>query len=248
MRPRIGLTATRALEADGSPHKSVVAYVRAIERYGGKAILLANDDSRVADIATRVDGVVLTGGVDIDPVRYGGNPAHSRSECDEYSAARDGFEIALVRCLHDRAIPTLGICRGLQVINVAFGGTLIEDLVDELDPASPIDHRQTNAAGIERTDYAPGHRVTLQQHSAFARVVGVEWCETNSIHHQAVRTIGEGLIAVGHTVDGVVEAVDATFAHPFFHAVQWHPEDLIDHVSAAIFGGLIDAAATNRGV
>ncbi len=246
MKPRIGLTSTRAYAADGSPHKGVIAYVRAIEKYGGEAILFENDAAGVDRALARVDGVVLTGGVDVDPIHYGGNPEHSRSERDEYSSARDDFEIALARRVRDRGIPTLGICRGLQIANVAFGGTLVEDLVDELGETSPIDHRQTGIVGIERTDYAPGHEVALISQSALARLVQAEKFATNSIHHQAVRDVGRGLVVVGRTTDGVVEALDATFAHPFFFAVQWHPEELDDAISSALFGGLIAAASSAR--
>ena len=246
MKPRIGLTSTHAFAADGSPHRGVVAYVRAIEKYGGEAILLENDASNVERAIARVDGVVLTGGVDVDPIRYGGNPEHSRNERDEYRAERDDFEIALARRIRDRGIPTLGICRGLQIVNVAFGGTLIEDLADELGDASPIDHRQTNVAGIERTDYASGHDVEVTLGSALARLVGAQKFATNSIHHQAIRDVGDGLVVVGRTSDGVVEAVDAVLAHPFFFAVQWHPEELDDAVSQALFAGLIAAASMAR--
>ena len=231
MKPRIGLTSSGARSA----------YVRAIEKYGGVAIPLESDAAGIDRAIACVDGIVLTGGVDVDPARYGGNPEHSRSERDEYSAARDGFEIALASRVRDRGIPTLGICRGLQVINVAFGGTLIEDLVDEFGDASPIDHRQTSVAGVERTDYA--HDVVVAPGSALARLVGAERFATNSMHHQAVRDVGDGLVVVGRATDGIVEAVDAVFAHPFFFAVQWHPEELDDAMSGALFGGLIDAAS-----
>lgn len=246
MRPRIGLTSTRACAVDGSPDKGIVAYVRAIEKYGGEAILFENDADDVDSAVSRVDGVILTGGVDVDPGRYGGNLDHSLSERDEYNAARDTFEIALACRVRDRAIPTLGICRGLQIANVAFGGTLIEDLGDELGIGSPIDHRQTNAAGVERTDYAPGHVVDLRAQSALARLLRVERFATNSLHHQAIRDVGEGLVVVGRTSDGVIEAIDATFPHPFFYAVQWHPEELDDAISGALFHGLIDAASASR--
>jgi putative glutamine amidotransferase len=243
VRPRIGLTSTRAYAADGSPDAGVAAYVRSINKYGGEAIFFENDIDDVDRAVSRVDGVVLTGGVDVDPVRYCGNPEHSRSEGHEYNCARDEFEIALVRRVRERGVPTLGICRGLQIANVAFGGTLIEDLVDELGEASAIDHRQTDSVGIERTDYAAGHEVEVAPRSALARLLRAERFATNSLHHQAIRDVGDGLVVVGRTRDGVIEAIDATFPHPFFYAVQWHPEELDDDVSAALFGGLIAAAS-----
>ncbi len=139
-----------------------------------------------------------------------------------------------------------GICRGLQIANVAFGGTLIEDLVETLVPPSPIDHRQTNDAGIARSDYAPGHVVTIASGTAFARLIGRESFSANSMHHQAIRALGDGLAAVARTSDGVIEAAEATFPHRFFYAVQWHPEELDDAVTAALFGGLVAAAHDAR--
>ncbi|GAC1442485.1 MAG: gamma-glutamyl-gamma-aminobutyrate hydrolase family protein [Vulcanimicrobiaceae bacterium] len=246
--PTIGLTATRARAADGSLDPSVAPYVRALERYGAKAIVLGNDAGDVDAALARVDGVLASGGADVDPKRYGGNPDHSRAQADRYDDARDDFEIALLRRTRERGVPTLCVCRGLQVATVAFGGTLVEDLVDDFGAAMAIDHRQTNDAGIERSDYAPGHRVRLAAESALAKLVRATDFPTNSMHHQAVRRLGEGLVAVGHTSDGVLEAADATFAHPFFHAVQWHPEELDDAISAALFGGFIAAASATRPV
>ena len=245
-RPRIGLTASNACDTAGARHPDVRPYVRAIERFGGEVIVLPNDAERVDALLANLDGVVVSGGIDVDPARYGGAAEHSRSERGSYRADRDAFEIALVRRLRERQLPTLGICRGLQIANVAFGGTLIEDLVDTLVPPSPIDHRQTSDTGIARSDYAPGHIVTVAADSAFARLVGCESFRVNSMHHQAIRTIGDGLAVVAATSDGVVEAAEAIFHHPFFYAVQWHPEELDDDVSAALFGGLVAAASSAR--
>jgi len=242
MTPRIGLTSSRPRERDRMPSASVVPYVRAIERAGGRAVLLENDAARVDETLARIDGVVLGGGVDVDPRRYGGNADHAHSQRDSYRPRRDDFEIALVRALRERGVPMLGICRGLQVANVAFGGTLVEDIGAEFGKGSTIDHRQTSAAGVERIDYAAGHSVRVAADSALARLVGSVQFETNSIHHQAVRGLGDGLAAVAHTSDGIVEAVDATFAHPFFFAVQWHPEELDDKISLALFNNLVRVA------
>lgn len=243
MTPRIGLTASRARKTDGTPHESVVPYVRAIERYGAQAVLLPNDPANLDEMLAGIDALVLSGGVDVDPQCYGGNTEHSRSERGEYRADRDAFEIELARRVREHGVPTLAICRGLQVVNVAFGGTLVEDLVDEFGPTSAIDHRQTDAQGVERYDYAPGHTVSLSSDSALARLVGSRSFETNSMHHQAVRVVGNGLVIGAQTSDGVVEALDATFPHPYFFAVQWHPEELDDAISRSLFAGLVAAAA-----
>ncbi len=241
--PLIAITATH-VSHDADLHPDVVPYTRAIERAGAAWTVVPNDAASVDTLLGRVDGLLVTGGVDVDPARYGGRAIHARSEAGSYSAARDAFEIALVRAARDRGVPVLGICRGLQVINVAFGGTLIEDVREELGARYTIEHRQTYDSGLDRADYAPGHDVDVDARSAFARLAGTTRFVTNSMHHQAVRRVGDGLRAVGHTPDGVVEVLDATFPHPFFHAVQWHPEELTsDAVSARLFGGLIAASA-----
>jgi putative glutamine amidotransferase len=189
----------------------------------------------------------LTGGVDVDPARYGGNPKHSHSQAARYRADRDAFEIALVRGTRELAIPTLCICRGIQIANVAFGGTLIEDVHDELGSRYTINHRQTYENGQDRSDYAPGHEVSLDPGSAFARLTGLQSFPANSMHHQAVRTVAEGFRAVGSTDDGIVEAFETVDEHPFFFAVQWHPEELEpDAVSERLFAGLTGHASRKR--
>lgn len=236
--PRIGITST-ALDP-GAP------YVRAVERFGGQAVLLPSAMHELDDWLATLDGVVLSGGVDVDPVRYGGRTEHARSEAGLYRADRDEFEIALVRATRARNVPTLCICRGMQIANVAFGGTLVEDLREELGVRYTIEHRQTSASGRERYEYADGHTVTLAAASALARLVGTRAFATNSIHHQGVREVGAGFAVAGRTGDGVIEALDATFPHRFFFALQWHPEECTDAVSAALFGGLVAAAQTTR--
>lgn len=232
---KIGLTSTAGKPGD--------AYLRAIEGAGGEVTLLPNAPHDLDALLATLGGVVVSGGVDVDPARYGGRLEHANSERGEYARDRDDFEIALVRATRARAIPTLCICRGMQVANVAFGGTLVEDLREEMGDRYVIEHRQTDDVGLERFDYAEGHTVTVDTASAFARLVRTTSFATNSMHHQAVREIGAGLVAVGRTSDGVVEVVDATFAHPFFFAVQWHPEELTDAISTALFGGLVAAAS-----
>jgi gamma-glutamyl-gamma-aminobutyrate hydrolase PuuD len=242
--PRIAITATHVVN-DSDIHPDVVPYTKAIERAGATWTIVPNDPSSIDALLASVDGVLVTGGLDVDPARYGGRAEHARKEKRGYSAERDAFEIALARAARDREVPLLGICRGLQVVNVAFGGTLIEDVREELGDAYVIEHRQTYDSGLDRADYAPGHDVAIDPQSAFARLTKTTSCATNSMHHQAARAVGEGLRAVGHTSDGVIEVLDATFAHPFFFLVQWHPEELVgDAVSDRLFGGLVSASSS----
>ncbi len=230
---RIGITSSQAYTNDGTLHRNVARYVRAIERAGGEPVLLHNDVANLDELLATLSGVVVTGGVDVNPARYGGRTEHLRSEAGLYRDDRDAFEIALVAATRERGVPTLCICRGLQIANVAFGGTLIEDIDDEFGGRATIDHVQGK------------HAVAIEPGSALARVAGATAFETNSRHHQTVRVPGESLTVSARTADGVIEALDATFAHPFFVAVQWHPEDLDDDVSRRLFAGLL--AATSKG-
>lgn len=228
-------------------HHELVPYVRAVMRAGGEPVLLLNDEANVDELLATLDGVVLTGGVDVEPARYGGNPGHSRAATGRYRPDRDGFEIALVSGARELRVPALCICRGLQVANVAFGGTLIEDVRDELGERYTINHRQTYENGQDRSDYAPGHDVAVAGESAFARLLGATSFPTNSMHHQALRRLGEGLRAVAATADGVVEAFETEEEQPFFFGVQWHPEEQpADPVSERLFSALTQRASARR--
>jgi putative glutamine amidotransferase len=241
MRPKIGISSSHPRLDGGNVHADVLPYVEAVRRAGGEPVLLENDAARCAEILAEVDGVVASGGRDVGVALYGGRQLSSVSQPD---AERDAFELALLRATRERSVPTLCICRGLQVANVAFGGTLIEDLPAELGANYTLHHRQTKEDGLERTEHAAEHVVTLEPQSALARLIGATAFATNSLHHQAVRDPASDLRVVGRTSDGVIEALDANFAHPFFFAVQWHPEELAgDLVSVALFEGLIRAAA-----
>ena len=246
-QPRIGITSSEQSEPDGTLHADLVPYVRAVVRAGGEPVLLVNDEANVDELLSTLDGVLLTGGVDVDPARYGGNPKHSHSQAARYRPARDAFEIALVRATRETGVPTLCICRGIQVANVAFGGTLIEDVHDELGHGYTINHRQTYENGQDRSDYALGHDVSVDSQSAFARLVGVTSFAANSMHHQALRAVAPEFRVVGRTSDGIVEALETVEEHPFFFGVQWHPEELTpDAISDRLFGGLAEAARARR--
>jgi putative glutamine amidotransferase len=244
MQPKIGISSSHPQSENGAIHPDVLPYCEAVRRAGGEPVLLENDAARCAEILAAVDGVVASGGRDLGVGLYGGRALPAVQEPD---VQRDAFELALLRAARERDVPTLCICRGLQVANVAFGGTLIEDLPAELGANYTLHHRQTKEDGLERTEQAPEHVVTLESDSALARLIGATSFATNSLHHQAVREPASDLRVVGRTYDGVVEALDARFAHPFFFAVQWHPEELSgDPASAALFEGLVRAAAAAK--
>jgi len=238
---RIGITCTERCDEHGDAHPDVRPYLAAVRAAGAEPVLLAGDADLEKELAA-LDGVIFSGGVDVDPARYGGRAEHARSQAGKYRADRDDLEIALARIVRERGIPTLCICRGVQIVNVAFGGTLIEDVREEFAEHYRIHHRQTYENGQDRSDYAPGHDVTLHPGSGVASAAGTTTIQTNSMHHQALRDLGDGLVVVGRTTDGVIEAVDATFPHPFFLGVQWHPEELDDEPNRRLFAELVRTA------
>ena len=162
-----------------------------------------------------MDGLVLTGGEDIDPRQY--SQAAHRALGDVH-AGRDGFELALLRAAMARHLPTLAICRGIQIANVALGGTLVQDLPSEWPGA--IEHE-----GSWPRDQRV-HAVRVSVHSRLARALGAEELTVNSFHHQAVAELAPGLMAVAHAPDGVIEGVEWRGDDWWMLGVQWHPEEL----------------------
>jgi putative glutamine amidotransferase len=162
-----------------------------------------------------MQGLVLTGGEDVDPRHYG-SPRHAA--LGDVHAGRDAFELALVQAARERRLPTLAICRGIQVANVALGGTLVQDIASEWPGAiehecKPRDRRV--------------HEVRVQSGSRLAAALGAEVLQVNSMHHQAVDRVGEGLTVVAHAPDGVIEGVEWTADDWWMVGAQWHPEELM---------------------
>lgn len=238
-RPRIGITYTYRSDEAGRSNGNVSQYEVAVRAAGGEPMLLANDAARAGAYLNELDGLVLSGGTDVSAARYG-EARHPKTQ--DPNDARDELEIRLAHGARERGLPTLAVCRGLQLVNVAFGGTLVQHLDAQSGDAARLEHHQVNAGGHERYECLPEHEVRVESGSALARLLGTERFATNSMHHQAARKVAPGLRAVAWTPDGVIEALDAAFAHPFFYAVQWHPEELHgDPISAALFGGLVEA-------
>jgi putative glutamine amidotransferase len=194
-------------------------------------------DLRVLD---RVQGLLLTGGVDVDPAAYGENA----DESEPTDPQRDAFEFDLVRAARERAMPTFAICRGMQVANVAFGGTLITDIPTALGERAEILHRSWQE-GRSFRGLLDDHVVRIDLDSALYRIVGTTDLVTGARHHQAVLRCADDLRVVGTTSDGIIEALEARFASPFWLAVQWHPEStrvLDEGASRALFAAFADAA------
>jgi putative glutamine amidotransferase len=213
------------------------SYVRAIQDGGGLAVLIP-PDAGVADdpdsVLDRLDGLMLSGGSDIDPAQYGA-PAHP--ETRGVVPERDALELALVRRAIERDMPVLGICRGMQILNVACGGTLIQHLPDTVGHG---EHRR-NPGTFDGSE----HNVTLSPGSLAAEVAGELSHETRSHHHQAVDVIGEGLVVSGRSdLDELPEAIEAP-DREFVLGVQWHPEA---DPSSGVVRSLVDRAAARRSV
>jgi putative glutamine amidotransferase len=241
MRPLIGVTTSEVRRSDkptdhGEPPQREMtlglAYLRAIELAGGLPVVLPPLGAEaIPSVLERFDGVCLSGGPDLHPGGYHRDP---HPELGPVWPWLDQFEIELARAADSRGLPVLGICRGAQALNVVRGGTLHQHLPDITDGS--IDHRQT--APARRST----HEVLVQGGSAIARSLGGDTAAVNSFHHQAIDELGEGLVAVAHAPDGVIEAIEAQ-DHPHFRGVQWHAETLVDRPAhLSLFAGLVEAA------
>jgi putative glutamine amidotransferase len=207
------------------------AYVDAVRRAGGIPVLIPPGERHLTPLMNRLDGLILAGGGDIDPIHYNGEHHETIYMVD---AERDLSELAMVRRVLDDGLPTLGICRGIQVINVALGGTLVEHLPDEV--GDEVAHRLPPRK--------PGrHLVAIQPDSRLAGIVATQQVEAASWHHQAIRHTAPGLSVVAHAPDGAIEATEAD-GHPWLVAVQWHPELTAadDPAQQRLFDALVEAA------
>jgi putative glutamine amidotransferase len=238
-RPVIGLCTTlaRARWSHWDQEAALVprSYVVAIRRAGGLAVMIPpdavvqDDPDEVLDL---VDGLVLAGGVDIDPAAYG---EERHPETDRPVPERDGAEIALARRALERDIPLLGICRGMQLMNVATGGTLHQHLPEAF---GHHEHRRTRGS-FDDAD----HDVRLEPGSLAARAAGEELHATKSHHHQGVDRLGEGIVVTGwSTLDDLPEAIELPDRR-FALGVQWHPE--VDERSRLLFA-LVEEARARR--
>ncbi len=239
MTPVIGITTslrTISVSAgDARAHTLITTYTTMVRRAGGIPVLLTpGDPAEIPELLARLDGIVMSGGGDVDPARYGGKQHPTVYGVD---FLRDEFELSLAAALAERKVPTVCICRGLQVMNVALGGTLIEDIATEGVDLLP--HLVEGDAA-----YHPQHPITLEAGSTTAKAFGREELRVNTLHHQAVRRIAEGLVVTGRSPDGIVEAIAPEDSDWPMWAVQWHPEYLgpDDEPSLALFETLIRAA------
>jgi len=230
--PVIGICAVRERARwafwDQDAHLVADTYVAPLQRAGGVAVLLPVDARAPVELLDRVDALMLIGGADLDPASYGAPPDPAT---ESTYPERDAFELAMVRGAIERDMPVLAICRGMQILNVAFGGTLEQNLV-ATDGSHP--HRK-----VVGTFDGNEHTVTLAPGSLAAGAVGEEAHIARCHHHQAVLDLGEGLVVTGRAdSDGVTEAIELA-GSSWVLGVQWHPE--ADDKSR-LFAALVDAA------
>jgi putative glutamine amidotransferase len=214
-----------------------LTYPEAIRRAGAVPVVIPPlDVGSIEPLLDGLSGLCLSGGPDLDPFIYGAEPHPALGPTEPHL---DVFEIALVRAAEARELPVLAICRGLQVLNVARGGTLVQDLPSERP--SDIEHRQEQAPSI------PTHDVILESGSLISAYLGTPQARVNSFHHQAVDRLGSGLKAVGWASDGTVEAIEAT-DRAFTVAVQWHAESMTQSPEQARLMSAFTHAASTYGL
>ncbi len=198
-------------------------YVQILSSFGAVPWLLPllpDDTPTLREIYDRLDGVFLTGGVDVDPSRYG---EAKHPKCGHTDADRDAIEIALVRWALADHKPILAVCRGFQVLNVACGGTLYQDVASQYPSAIKHDHFPT-ASGTPARDYL-AHDVRVAPRTRLGRCLGAERVAVNSMHHQGIKALAPALVPSGWAPDGLIEGVEGANGH-YVVAVQWHPEEL----------------------
>jgi len=218
--PVVAVSATSDVQA-GFSHRVRLnsAYITALENAGLIPVIVPPLASAgaVRDILSRVDGVVITGGEDVEPSRYG-QPRSAK--CGVSNAPRDETEIALIREAQEMRKPLLAICRGPQVVNVALGGTLIQDIPSEV--TTTIAHNSEDA----RSNRV--HDVTIDQDSRIGRAIGETEIRVNSFHHQSVKDIAPGLIVTARAPDGIIEGIEPESDDWWMMGIQWHPEEMND--------------------
>ncbi len=223
----------RRMPADPAAERSLAPYQQALTAAGAVGIPLpaAVEPPSIDKLLEGLSGLLFSGGGDVDPRSFGEPAGPGLRDVD---ADRDECELSLARAAVQRGLPFLAVCRGLQVVNVALGGSLIQDLPRDL-PGSLVHESQDGTSTAV-------HPVEVGPDSRLREILGRSRLTTNSEHHQAVRRLGQGLAATARTSDGVVEALEIP-GHPFAIAVQWHPERMVDEPAMqALFRALVAEA------
>lgn len=215
----VAVTAGIRQDGDTSRVRLTAAYVTALENAGLVPVIIPplSDGRAAAAILDSVSGLVLTGGEDVDPARYGETP---HLKIRSVNPARDATEAALIQEAKSRGTPVLAICRGIQILNVALGGTLVQDIASECD--TNISHDDEGARDSR------AHDITIEAGSRIARAMGTDNCSVNSFHHQSVKQVADGMRITARSPDGVIEGLESIGEDWWVMAVQWHPEEMTD--------------------
>jgi putative glutamine amidotransferase len=234
-KPWIGICPNvRPAGKRGDAYFLLASYAELVSRSGAMPVILplVSTLEEAREAVGRFDGLLLTGGKDLEATRYGQTTRHPDSLG---SPARNASDLYFARAAQERGTPTLGVCLGIQVMNVEFGGSLLQHIPEDL-PGS-LEHEEEN----EETDN-PEHAVTVEPGTLLARVLGQQTGIVNSYHHQSVDRVAPGFRVAARSPDGVIEAIERT-DHPFYIGVQWHPERMPDAPSTRrLMGAFLDAA------
>ena len=215
----VAVTAGIRQDGDTSRVRLTAAYVTALENAGLVPVIIPplSGERAASAVLDSVAGLVLTGGGDVDPARYGETP---HPKIRSINPARDATESALIEEARKRRAPVFAICRGIQILNVALGGTLVQDIPSQCDTS------------IAHDDEGPrdsrAHEITIEPGSLIAAAMGTSQCSVNSFHHQSVKQVAEGMKVTARSPDGVIEGLESTDDAWWVMAVQWHPEEMTD--------------------
>jgi putative glutamine amidotransferase len=215
----VAVTAGIRPDGDTSRVRLTAAYISALENAGLVPLIVPSlsNEKAAAAVLDSVSGLVLSGGEDVDPARYG-EDRHEKVR--SVNAARDATEAALIREAKARRMPVLAICRGIQILNVALGGSLVQDIASQCET--------TIAHDEEGPRDARSHEISIEPGSLIARAVGTEHCTVNSFHHQSVKRVADGMRVTARSPDGVIEGIESTDRSWWAMGVQWHPEEMTD--------------------
>ena len=239
--PAIAVTATTEIIRGVLRTRANASYTEAARAAGLRPYILPLLDPADAHaMLDGMDGLLLTGGEDVDPRHFGATPHPALGDVHH---VRDAFELALVRAARERALPTLAICRGIQVANVALGGTLVQDLASEWPSALTHDSDGPRNARV--------HEISVAADSRLAAALGARALTVNSFHHQAVAKLADGLVAVAHAPDSVIEGAEWSGDDWWMVGAQWHPEELTSTAEPwdrALFDAFAEVVRSARSV
>jgi putative glutamine amidotransferase len=219
-------------------------YVRSLVECNAVPVLVPTsvDQESLHALYVQADGVLLTGGGDVEPSLFG-EAAHPATA--DIDLERDEAEITLACWALQDNKPAFAICRGIQVVNVALGGTLVQDIPDQWQATTPLEHRGYKIGAPRDQEL---HDVCIDPNTRISRILGVGNVSVNSFHHQALKALGDGLVVTSRAPDGVIESVEAPDKR-WYIGVQWHPEDMTEGRAdmRALFQSFVDAAVGNTG-